>query len=147
MSEEVHNTAVVVPSAIIFSIVLNEALGFGMLVAMLFRLGDPDVVFASASPFMTIFRQAVGANGGANAMIAIIILLAFSALISLTAGASRMAWSFARDRGLPRLQFRAYLLLSISARVLLSAILFHLLSTVYLRPTCSAIVSVRSPGR
>jgi amino acid transporter len=54
---------------------------------------------------MAIFQQAVGANGGANAMIAIIILLAFSALISLTAGASRMAWSFSRDRGLPGWQF------------------------------------------
>ncbi|KAF4627810.1 hypothetical protein G7Y89_g10344 [Cudoniella acicularis] len=101
MSEEVHNAAVVVPWAIIFSILLNGALGFGMLLAALFRLGDPTVVFASPAPFMTIFQQAVGANGGANAMIAIIILLAFSALISITAGASRMTWSFARDRGLP----------------------------------------------
>lgn len=105
MSEEVHNAAVVVPWAIIFSIVLNGALGFGMLLAALFRLGDPDVVFATASPFMAIFQQAVGANGGANAMIAIIIVLAFSALISITAGASRMAWSFARDRGLPGWQY------------------------------------------
>ena len=75
MSEEVHNAAVVIPWAIIFSIVLNGALGFGMLLAALFRLGDPVIVLSTSSPFMTIFQQAMGPNG-ANAMIAIIILLA-----------------------------------------------------------------------
>ncbi|KAF4624851.1 hypothetical protein G7Y89_g13317 [Cudoniella acicularis] len=103
MSEEIRNAAVIVPRTMIFSIMLNGILGFAMLVAILFRLGDVEIVFATPSgfPFMAVFQQAVGANGGADTMIAIVIVLAISATISITASASRMTWSFARDRGLP----------------------------------------------
>ncbi|PQE06790.1 Amino acid polyamine transporter I protein [Rutstroemia sp. NJR-2017a BBW] len=101
MSEEIHNATVVVPQAMIFSIALNGILGFGMLIAALFCLGDVDTVLAAPYAFMAIFQQAVQSNGGATAMAAIVTILTICALISFVASASRMTWSFARDRGLP----------------------------------------------
>ncbi|PQE31152.1 choline transport protein [Rutstroemia sp. NJR-2017a WRK4] len=101
MSEEIHNATVVVPQAMIFSIALNGILGFGMLIAALFCLGDVDTVLAAPYAFMAIFHQAVQSNGGATAMAAIVTILTICALISFVASTSRMTWSFARDRGLP----------------------------------------------
>ena len=103
MSEEIKNPSLNVPRAIIFSILLNGALGFGILLAMLFYLGDPKTVLTSPTgfPFMTMFQQVVGYNGGAITMAAIIVVMAMCATISFVATASRMTWSFARDRGLP----------------------------------------------
>jgi choline transport protein len=101
MSEEIHNAAVIVPQAMIFSIALNGILGFGMLLAALFCVGDVETVLTAPYAFMAIFQQAVRSNGGATAMAAIITVLTICALISLNASASRMTWSFARDRGLP----------------------------------------------
>ncbi|TVY16639.1 putative amino-acid permease [Lachnellula arida] len=101
MSEEITNATVNVPRAMIFSITLNGLLGWGMLIATLFCLGDATTILEAPYPFMAIFEQAVGSVGGATAMAAIITVLTICALISFVASASRMTWSFARDRGLP----------------------------------------------
>jgi amino acid transporter len=103
MSEEIRNPAQNVPRAMMFSILLNGSFGFGMLLAALFCLGDIAAVTQSPTgyPFMAIFQQAVGANGGALAMAALITILNICATISFVATASRMTWSFARDRGTP----------------------------------------------
>jgi amino acid transporter len=105
MSEEIHDASSVVPRVMITTILLNGALGFGMLLAILFCLTDPTTTFKALSPFMTVIQASVGANGGANAMISIVIILAFSTLIAITTTSSRMTWSFARDRGLPGSSF------------------------------------------
>ena len=74
-----------------------------MLLATLFCLGDINTVLGSSTgyPFMEMFRQAVGHNGGALTMAAIVVILNLCATISFVATASRMTWSFARDRGIP----------------------------------------------
>ncbi|OKL57711.1 hypothetical protein UA08_06903 [Talaromyces atroroseus] len=103
MSEEIKNASRVVPGAMIFSLIMNGVLGFGMLLAILFCLGDVDTVLSTPTgfPFMAIFQQGVESLGGATAMSAIITALVICATISVVASASRMTWSFARDRGLP----------------------------------------------
>jgi choline transport protein len=103
MSEEIKNASRVVPGAMIFSLIMNGLLGFGMLLAILFCLGDVDTVLLTPTgyPFMAIFQQGVKSLGGATAMSAIITALVVCATISVVASASRMTWSFARDRGLP----------------------------------------------
>ncbi|OCK81437.1 amino acid transporter [Lepidopterella palustris CBS 459.81] len=104
MSEEIHNPAMNVPRAMVFSILLNGGLGLGMLVAALFCLGDPANVLNTSSygfAFMTIFKQAIGSLPGALTMAAIITILNICATISFVATASRMTWAFARDRGTP----------------------------------------------
>ncbi|KAI1374517.1 amino acid transporter [Hypoxylon crocopeplum] len=103
MSEEIQNAAVTVPRAMIFSILLNGVLGFGILVAVLFCLGDVDAALSSPTgfPFMEIFLQGVGSEQGAQTMASILVILNLCGTVSLVASASRMTWSFARDRGLP----------------------------------------------
>lgn len=55
----------------IASVALNGSLGFGMVLATLFCLGDVDSVLATATgfPFIQVFRNATGSNVGASAMV------------------------------------------------------------------------------
>ncbi|KAL5372287.1 hypothetical protein DPSP01_013619 [Paraphaeosphaeria sporulosa] len=103
MSEEIRNAAVNVPRAMVFSILLNGTLGFGMLISALFCVGNTDLVLHSAThiSFMEIFRQAVGSLSGALTMASLVTILIICANISFVATASRMTWAFSRDRGTP----------------------------------------------
>lgn len=84
-------------------IAINGTLGFGMLLTILFRLGDLDSALAEspAFPFMAIFHHAVQSRSGAAVMVSIIIVLTISANVGFSASTSRICWAFARDRGLP----------------------------------------------
>jgi choline transport protein len=57
MSEEIHNPSIVVPQSIMLSVILNGMMGFAMVIAVLFCLGDIDTVLATNTgyPFMEIF--------------------------------------------------------------------------------------------
>ena len=103
MSEEIHNASTVVPRALVASITLNGFLGFGMLLAVLFCLGDLDAALNSPSgfPFIEIFNQATRSTGATVTILVVIIVLTICATMSNLAASSRMIWSFARDRGLP----------------------------------------------
>jgi choline transport protein len=105
MSEEVKNASTDVPRSMLLSLVINGTLALGMLFAVLFSahdipglLNDQD---ATTAPFIRIFKEAVGSEAGATVMVAIIVLLEFCSAMGCLAAASRMTWSFARDRGLP----------------------------------------------
>lgn len=103
MSEEIRNAAVIVLRSILFSILLNGTLGFGMIMAALFSLTDIDAALKTptAYPFMAIFLQATKSVPGSAVMIAIVVTLAISATVGAVATCSRMIFAFARDRGLP----------------------------------------------
>ena len=105
MSEEVKNASTDVPRSMLLSLVINGTLALGMLFAVHFSaydipalLGDQN---AATAPFLRIFKDAVGSEAGATVMVAIIVLLEFCSAMGCLAAASRMTWSFARDRGLP----------------------------------------------
>lgn len=103
MSEEIHNASTVVPWAMISTIVLNGILGFALLIALLFCLGDIDDALTSSTgfPFIEIFRQATNSKAAATGMTCIILIILFAAAIGIMATASRLLWSFARDNGVP----------------------------------------------
>jgi choline transport protein len=103
LSEEIHNAQVVVPRSIMTGIAINGSLGFGMLLTVLFRLGDLEGVLAEspAFPFIAIFHRAVQSRSGAAVMVSIIVVLTISANVGFSASTSRICWAFARDRGLP----------------------------------------------
>lgn len=105
MSEEISNAAVNVPRSIVMSIIINGSLGFGMLLAIIFCLGDPEAALEAQTtigfPFIEVFMSATQSLGGATGMTSIVVALAFSCTIGFMATASRIIWSFARDRGLP----------------------------------------------
>ncbi|KAL8832483.1 MAG: hypothetical protein Q9170_004854 [Blastenia crenularia] len=103
MSEEIANASVNVPRSMMVSIMLNGVLGFAMLVAVLFCLGNIEDVIQTPTgyPFIAIFSNAVQSQGGAAVMVAVVALLGICATIAFVATSSRMTWSFARDHGLP----------------------------------------------
>ncbi|KAI1137559.1 amino acid transporter [Hypoxylon sp. FL0543] len=103
MSEEIRNAAVVVPRSLLTGLLINGTLGFGMLIATLYCMGDIDAALAENPhyPFMAIFRNATGSTAGAAVMSAIVVVMAFSATTGCLASTSRVYWAFARDRGLP----------------------------------------------
>jgi choline transport protein len=85
------------------SIILNGTLGLSMILATLFCLSDIDAALNTDTgyPFMEIFRQATHSTAGATIMASIITVLGLCSAVGLLASASRMSWSFARDRGRP----------------------------------------------
>ena len=107
MSEEIQGAATVVPQSIMFSILLNGSLGFGMAIALLFCLGDIDAALNTDTnyPFLEIFYQGVGSRTGASVMASLIVVLAICATVGTMASASRQLWSFSRDKALPGWRF------------------------------------------
>ncbi|KAJ5746115.1 choline transport protein [Penicillium odoratum] len=103
MSEEITNASTAVPTSIMLSVLINGALGFGMLLAMLFCLGDMSEALESATgyPFMSIFLQATGSVAGTAVMCSIITTMGITTSVGMLASASRQLWAFARDRGIP----------------------------------------------
>lgn len=55
------------------SVALNGSLGFAMVTATLFCLGDEEKAINSPTgfPFIEVFVNATGSNAGANAMVSI----------------------------------------------------------------------------
>ena len=103
MSEEIQNAALVVPRSVMISIFINGALGFAVLLVTLFSLNDVEKALKTPTdyPYMQVFLDSTGSVAGATAMASIIAVMTFSANIGILATASRMTWSFCRDRGLP----------------------------------------------
>jgi len=103
MAEEIENAAVVIPRAMIISVLINGALGFGIFIAMLFCMGPiEDILSASFSfPFVSVFVNVTHSISGATAMTSILLLVAISGNIGLLTTSSRMLWAFAREDGVP----------------------------------------------
>ncbi|KAJ9298651.1 hypothetical protein DTO271G3_3618 [Paecilomyces variotii] len=103
MSEEIENAEVIVPRSLMMSILLNGALGFGFLIAVLFSMGDLQAALATPTgyPIIEIFYQATGSKKAATAMVCGLVASAVFSTLGLMASASRTTWAFARDNGLP----------------------------------------------
>lgn len=103
LAEEVSNAAVNIPRAIIGAMLINGSVGFAMMVTILYCLGDIDSVLNAQTefPFIQIFFNSVGNIAGATVMAALVLTLTWACSIGITTTASRMTWSFARDKGLP----------------------------------------------
>jgi len=131
----------VVPRALLYTILINGALAFAMVIALMFCLSDVTTVVASADtlfyPFLEIFYQAVQSLTGAGLLAGIVLVLAIASVIGVYASASRMLWSFSRDLGLP---FSVYLVrvspvLKVTAtKLLIFTSVFFLVEQCF--PTC-----------
>ncbi|KIX02360.1 uncharacterized protein Z518_08301 [Rhinocladiella mackenziei CBS 650.93] len=103
MAEEVASAALNIPRAICASMIINGLVGFAMMLTILFCLGDVDAVLETATgyPFIQIFYNSVQSVSGATVMGAIVLALTWACATGITTTASRMTWSFARDKGTP----------------------------------------------
>lgn len=106
LAEEIEGASVIVPWSMVSAIAVNGLLGFAMLLAVLFCLGDIMAVMespltAAGYPFIQIFYTAIEARGGATVMTALVCSLMFFGTAACFTTASRMLWAFARDNGVP----------------------------------------------
>ncbi|KAL5355611.1 amino acid/polyamine transporter I [Aspergillus floccosus] len=103
MAEEVKNAPVAIPRAILLSVLINGTLGFSMLIAVLFCMGDVDAALSTPTgyPYMEIFYQATDSLSGALGMSSILLIIGVCSVIGMLAATSRQFWSFARDRAVP----------------------------------------------
>lgn len=110
MSEEVRKSATTIPKILILTIVINGALAFAFLIALLFSIGNIDNALNTPTgyPIIEIFYQATGSTKAASAMESAIIIIAFCSTFAILASVSRLTWAFARDQGLPFSKFFAY---------------------------------------
>ncbi|KAI1340854.1 putative GABA permease [Xylariaceae sp. FL0016] len=108
MAEEIKDASTILPISIIASILLNGSLGFAMAIAFVFCIGDLDAAIASQAtlgyPFIYVFQQATQSTAGAVVISSIVFILGVCGCVGALASASRMLWSFARDKGVPQWQ-------------------------------------------
>ena len=107
MSEEITNASVTIPRSMMISMALNGTLGLGILVTVLYALGDIDEALNSPTGYacFQILTKALGSVSGACAMVGISLSLQIFAATACIAAASRQLWAFARDRAVPGWRF------------------------------------------
>jgi amino acid transporter len=103
MAEEVENASLNIPRAICAGMIINGIIGFAMMITTLYCLGDASSVVETKTgfPFLQIFLNSVKNTGGAVGMGVIVLILTWCCALGITTTASRMTWSFARDKGMP----------------------------------------------
>lgn len=102
MAEEVKDAAVNVPRAMLSTIFINGAFGFATYIYILYCLGNPeDVLSFQGLAFVEIFLNATHSAIGTSVMTALLLTLYVCATFGFVASASRQAWAFSRDGGLP----------------------------------------------
>ncbi|KAF2397171.1 amino acid transporter, partial [Trichodelitschia bisporula] len=103
MAEEIEDAARIVPWSMLTTVILNGALGLGFLLTILFGAGDISAALDSPTgyPILAIFLDATRSTGATTAMATVLVAMLIFSTIGVMAAASRLAWAFARDRGLP----------------------------------------------
>jgi amino acid transporter len=91
------------------SIAINATLAFSFVIVLLFCIGDITTVLGTNTgyPIIAVLWQATQSKAAASAMMAGIIIIAFSSGFALLASVSRLTFAFARDGGMPYSKFFA----------------------------------------
>lgn len=104
MSEEVKDASKTVPRMMMWTVMGSGVMGFLVTITLSLVIQDlqMQVVDSTAAyPFIDIFSTSVGSTKGAVGMTVLTIPLSLLCSVSSMATASRQAWAFARDQGLP----------------------------------------------
>jgi choline transport protein len=104
LSEEMEDPRIEVPRAMVGAIGFNGILGFSVLLAILFGLGDMDAALASPTgyPIIEIFSWMTRQNAAATtALTSTLVFSSAIAALGLIASSSRTVWSAARDGVFP----------------------------------------------
>lgn len=103
MSEEIKDASIILPQAIMGSLILNVSLVFILIITLCFTLGDPAEALASPTgySFIQVFFNATRSTAGTSVLVFIVIFMLSVCAISEVAACSRQIWAFARDAGLP----------------------------------------------
>ncbi|KAG2018590.1 GABA transporter [Coprinopsis cinerea AmutBmut pab1-1] len=107
--EETHNAAMAGSVSIIMAIAVSAALGWFLILGLLFSMQDLEGTVNSETglPVMQIFLDTLGRNGAFAAMAVVICCMYLCGTFSMTSN-SRMIYAFARDGGVPGHKFFNY---------------------------------------
>jgi choline transport protein len=102
-AEEIEDSSLVLPRAIMWSVAPNAILGLLVIVTLAFTSGDVQQIMQTPTgePFIQIFYNVTQSKVAATVMASIVVILLCSCCFSEVATSSRQLWSFARDRGFP----------------------------------------------
>ena len=107
MAEEVKDARRNVPNALMASVTINGILGFGMMIAILFTLGNLENIetitsaAVSGSPLVDYFYFVLDDRGFATGLTSLLVAMFVFCAVAVLCSTSRVTWAFARDNGLP----------------------------------------------
>lgn len=101
MSEEVRKARHAVPRAMFWSIVMNGALAYGMILVILFCAGDVDELLSSGYPLLLICINATQSASTGSAMVGLSMIVTLACSLGSITSASRLTWAWSRDGALP----------------------------------------------
>jgi amino acid transporter len=95
------DASIILPRAMMFSIIFNGALGVVMLITFVFCIPNINAVIVLNQPILQVIYNISGSYSAACILGSLLLVLIAAATITNIATASRQAWAFARDRGFP----------------------------------------------
>lgn len=101
MSEEVKDAAINIPRAMVWSFIMNNAMGFVMMITMCFCIGNLSDNLENSDPFINLFTVGLNAPAGALVLTLVLAILMFVSNATALCTQCRQLWAFARDDGLP----------------------------------------------
>jgi amino acid transporter len=87
----------------VLSVIINGLLAFGIIITILFTIGDAEAVLGTGYiyPIIQMLYNSTGSKASTTAMMSFVFFIGVVAVFSTLASVSRLTWAFARDKGLP----------------------------------------------
>ncbi|KAK5127957.1 hypothetical protein LTR85_005074 [Meristemomyces frigidus] len=103
MADEVKDAPRKVPQAMVWATLLSGVVAFVFILALLFCLGDVDLVSNTPTglPIIETLYEATGSKAGTVFLVMCIYFIIGASQFNILASVSRLAWAFAKDGGLP----------------------------------------------
>jgi amino acid transporter len=101
LCEEVREPAVMVPKAMVGTIVINFVAGLLFLIPVCFVMPELSLLINSSQPTPVIFKHAIGNSAGAFCLTIPLLVLGIICGVGCVTATSRCTWAFARDGGIP----------------------------------------------
>ncbi|GAB7354742.1 hypothetical protein MBLNU459_g5153t1 [Dothideomycetes sp. NU459] len=103
MSEELQDASLSLPRAMVWTMAVNGAMGFVMIVTFCMVAGNISTLLETPTgyTFIQLFYNVTNSHAGASVMTSIITVMLIFGCVTNFATSSRQMWAFARDNGLP----------------------------------------------
>jgi amino acid transporter len=103
LAEELKDSSRNLPRAMLCYAAVNYIIGFAMLLAFIFVVGDVESVLTTPTgqPWIQVIWNATDSKAGTIVMTAIIAIFFLFAAVNTNTTSSRQLYAFARDGGLP----------------------------------------------
>ncbi|KAF2819849.1 amino acid transporter [Ophiobolus disseminans] len=102
LAEECKNAAIIVPRALMSTIIIGFVTSFAFAIVSVYCTGDFEAVVSTPTgvPVYEIWRQGTRSDTAATVFLVFLLVMAFFALNGTHQTASRLTWSFARDNAM-----------------------------------------------